>query len=535
MKRITLFTLFIFCLIIEGHSQVHHNVIDNPVSNSAERIAKFSVSDASRDFLEIVNGTQYNNQFVPNIWAHRESDNRIAFNIFSSIKSTVDNGTLPIFTFRAELRNSVYDNTTYPWGSSVTQVQNRPLFSWANYNSTKMLMKANGYLGLGTTNPTAQFHSTGTLRFQNLPNATTPTYLLGTDASGNVKEYSASSVGGSDIDWLKTTGGTPTSINDYIYTNGRVGIGVSSPSAQLHTTSTVRFQNLPNGTAPTYLLGTDSSGNVREYSPNNGGVALDRCLLPRGQTQTNFLTKITLTGDLTCSQVFDNGQNVGVGTVTPDEKLTVNGIVKANGAIFISDKKFKTEINKIQNSLSLVTKLDGKTYYWKANEFKSKGFSNKKQSGFIAQEVERIIPEIVHQSKNGEKGIDYIALIPYLVESIKEQQNQITILQNKLSEFEPISLKNENSIDNLRTGFSTNYPNPFSTSTMVDYYILKKVNTAKIIIYDTNGTTITTYQLKERGVKSQLTINKNKLKIGIYFYTMIADDIVVGTKKMIVQ
>jgi hypothetical protein len=398
MKKTTLFTVLAFCFAIHINSQVHLDVQDNAVFNTAERIAKFSVSDASRDFLEIVNGTQYQNQFVPNIWAHRESDNRIAFNIFSSIKSNVDTGTSPIFTFRAELRNSVYDNFPYPWGSTVAQVQNRPLFSWANYNSTKMLMKANGYLGLGTTNPTAQLHTTGTLRFQNLPNATNPTYMLGTDASGNVREYPVNAGGGSDMDWLKTTGGAATSINDYIYTYGRVGVGTNAPTALFHTNGSVRFENLPNALDnPKYLLGTDTAGNVKKY-----------------------------------------------------------------------------------------------------------------------------------------RSITFELPIRELQDVVDRQRNQITLLQNQLDDLKRM-IKKDFSTPKEQTSFSANYPNPFSSTTTLDYFILKDVKKAKIIIYDTSGTTVTTYQLKDRGTKSQLIINKGKLTSGIYFYTMIADNVVIGTKKMIVK
>lgn len=86
-----------------------------------------------------------------------------------------------------------------------------------------------------------------------------------------------------------------------------------------------------------------------------------------------------------------------------------------------------------------------------------------------------------------------------------------------------------------KTSFSTNYPNPFSITTTVDYFIENNVRNAKIVVYDTNGTTISSYKLDVRGITSQLVIDKNNLSTGIYFYTLIADDVVVGTKKKIVK
>jgi hypothetical protein len=523
----------LFCVVSATLAQVPHDF--NVSSNgTAERVARFKVQDDAFDFLEITNSTQHANKFIPKIWGHQQSDNRFVLDMTASTRSNYDSGNIPLMTFRSEIRNSLNLNApsggTFPWGTSLSAVINRPLFGWFNATNQVMTLRANGNLGLGTISPTARLHTNGTVRFQNLPNSTNPTYMLGTDASGNVREYPVSG-GGSDFDWLKTSGGNATSVNDNIYTNGRVGIGTNNPTAQLHTTSSLRFQNLPNGKNPRYLLGTDSSGNVYEYEANSGGVNLEKCLLPLGVSPTNHLTKITTSGDLICSQVFDNGLNVGVGTIFPDEKLTINGIVKANGAIFISDEKFKKEIKTINNSLNIIIQLRGKSYYWKRNEFKDKNFTEKKQFGFLAQEVEAVLPEVVHSNKNGEKGIDYIAIIPHLVESIKEQQNQITILQNKLSD---LTQKQGNTelnelIESNRTSFSTNYPNPFATSTKVDYFITKEIKDARIVIYNANGTTIKTYKLNERGTKSQLTIEKNGLKTGIYFYTLIVDNTVIGT------
>ena len=247
-------------------------------------------------------------------------------------------------------------------------------------------------------------------------------------------------------------------------------------------------------------------------------------------------TKCVLSnGNLTCSQVYDNGTNVGIGTTSPVYKLSVNGPIHSMANIFISDKKFKKNITDIRKPLETVLKLNGKKYNWKVKEFEQYDFSDRKQIGFIAQEVKKIIPEIVYiDKKSGEYSMNYSAIIPLLVEAIKEQQNQITLLQNKISDVEQATSDSGIILED-KTSFSTNYPNPFSTSTTVDYFIMKNVNTAKIIVYDSNGATINTFNLNERGRKSQLVINKKNIQSGTYFYTLITDNVVIGTKKMIVK
>ncbi len=382
-------------------AQVPHDF--NVSSNgTAERVARFKVKDDARDFLEITNSTNHSGKFIPSIWGHQQSDNRYVLRHFASTTSTYDSGNIPLMVFRAELRNAVNLNApsggTFPWGTSAKNVVNRPVFAWENGNTQLMTLRANGNLGLGTTSPTAKLHTNGSVRFQNLPNGKQPTYMLGTDASGNVREYpvSTSGGGGADSDWLKTNGTKPTSINDYIYTNGRVGVGVSSPSATLHTKGTLRFENLPTSLQnPSFLLGVDANGNVTKY----------------------------------------------------------------------------------------------------------------KQLLIILNQMEK---------------------------TFQRQQSQITLLQNKLSDVNKRS-HNDNLLDRNRTRFSTNYPNSFESSTDIDYFIAKGVKNASIVIYNTEGSTIKTFQLTEREQKSQLNIEKEGLKSGVYFYSLIADDIVMGTKKMIVK
>ena len=263
----------ILMCVIGGYAQVPFTFI-SPAVNSAERVSKFGVSDVDSDFLEITNSTQFNNSFIPSIWAHQQSDNRFVLRHFATTNSSRDNGNIPMMIFRAEIRNQINVNApsgdVFPWGSSSSNVLNRPLFAWENGNDQLMRILANGFIGIGTINPTALLHTNGTVRFQNLPDATLPFKILGTDSNGNVLEYSPAelSVGGtSDFDWLKSDGSVPTSIEDHIYTLGNVGINVINPTANLNVRGTVRFEDLPETSQPFKILGVDSSGNVSNFLP----------------------------------------------------------------------------------------------------------------------------------------------------------------------------------------------------------------------------------------------------------------------------
>jgi len=120
--------------------------------------------------------------------------------------------------------------------------------------------------------------------------------------------------------------------------------------------------------------------------------------------------------------------NVGIGTTSPQEKLDVNGNVRANEYYYSSDISLKTGIGYLpgEETLSKVLKLQGVSFKWKE--------SGKSSIGFIAQDVEKIFPELVNTDQNGLKSIQYGNLIAPLVESIKEQQKQIEQLRQEIEE-----------------------------------------------------------------------------------------------------
>ena len=99
-----------------------------------------------------------------------------------------------------------------------------------------------------------------------------------------------------------------------------------------------------------------------------------------------------------------------------------------------SDIRLKENFEKIENGLDVVTQLEGHTFNWK------KG-GERLSAGFKAQEVEKILPHLVDEKRIPLRAEDdkeykilrYEEMIPYLVEAIKEQQEQINELKEKLN------------------------------------------------------------------------------------------------------
>ncbi|MDF2859372.1 MAG: peptidase [Neobacillus sp.] len=113
--------------------------------------------------------------------------------------------------------------------------------------------------------------------------------------------------------------------------------------------------------------------------------------------------------------------------------------VEARSFIQVSDERLKTNIKRIsavsetgQSALGKILQLNGYSYDWKGGvaQRSLSGGGNNHQIGFLAQEVEKIIPEaVVTADSSGVKAMSYNYIIPYLVEAIKEQQKTIEELK----------------------------------------------------------------------------------------------------------
>lgn len=127
---------------------------------------------------------------------------------------------------------------------------------------------------------------------------------------------------------------------------------------------------------------------------------------------------------------FDKGANI-VGDLDVDgttysllitgANANFVGVVTAANFVCYSDKNLKINIEELTNSLDKVTQLNGVKFDWK--ETGDSGI------GLIAQDVEPIVPEIVSEVHNI-KTVNYISLIPILIEAIKELKQEIEELKN---------------------------------------------------------------------------------------------------------
>lgn len=102
----------------------------------------------------------------------------------------------------------------------------------------------------------------------------------------------------------------------------------------------------------------------------------------------------------------------------------------------LSDQILKMNIISISHSIDIISSLHGVKFEWKNSEYKSMNFDDKAHIGFIAQEVEEVLPELVYVNNEGFKCIEYANLVAVLVESTKEQQKLIIQLNERITNLE---------------------------------------------------------------------------------------------------
>lgn len=180
--------------------------------------------------------------------------------------------------------------------------------------------------------------------------------------------------------------------------NGYVGIGTSSPNALIQ---------LSNSIVNRKIVLYDGNNNDHQYYGFgiNGGTL--RYQVDATAADHVFFAGVNSTTSNELFRIKGNGNATLAGTLTQN-----------------SDARLKEDIQPINDGLAAILQLNGYTYRWK-----DKSRDPDLQVGVLAQEVKNVFPELVKENERGELSVNYMGLIPVLIESIKEQQKQIEKLK----------------------------------------------------------------------------------------------------------
>ncbi len=164
--------------------------------------------------------------------------------------------------------------------------------------------------------------------------------------------------------------------------------------------------------------------------------ALIQVSVEAGTIDATLPTKMTFhttsaTGSMTEKMVLDGDGNLGIGDTNPSVALDVVGDINYTGVIQdVSDRRLKENLAPLENSLEGLRSLDGYSFTMKGDE------AGTVEYGLIAQEVERVFPELVTTGDDGYMAMNYIGLIAPMVEAMKDQQTQIEALKARIEALE---------------------------------------------------------------------------------------------------
>ena len=438
------------------------------------------------------------------------------------------------------------------------------------------------------------------------------------------------------IEWGNTSYWKINSIGSIYYNRGNVGIGIGAPKAKLHVTGGVDINKSNGGYA---IIGDTNNYNLafdpQVIQARKNGKTTDLFLNPyggsiyAGNDPFSSYGIYALGGSTAVYAESEDGYGViasshgGDGIVTSSEggdgisaysdgglrAIIGHGVegtgvegwsdfwtgvyghtdegswagyfdgdVYTTGTYQSSDEKLKQNIKDLPAAMDIIKQLHPKTYQFKADgNYKSMKLPQGMHYGLIAQDVEKILPYLVKNTKQeimkseefkipnprdtsnktiikrivktGEeidfKALNYTEFIPILIKGMQEQeavinkqQQQIDKQQqqiNQLMQLAGIKINADAaSLKSLNVVLSQNVPNPFSNSTTINYSLPRAGGTsAKIIITDKNGDALKTITLSN--TKGSVNIDAATLTSGAYQYSLYVDGKLISTKQMILS
>lgn len=260
------------------------------------------------------------------------------------------------------------------------------------------------------------------------------------------------------------------------------------------------------------------------------------------------------------------------------------GNLYTTGTFQGSDEKLKQDIKEFSSAIDIIKQLHPKQYQYRQDgSYKLMNLPKGEHYGLIAQDVQKILPDVVKDSKfdvdkatvkeqkpfdpnnpkaalhnevkkTGEvinfKAVNYTEFIPILIKGVQEQEIKIESQQQSIEELKRINQQQQEQINQLKNllenklGITTestlssavllqNAPNPFKDNTVVQYSLPAKFSSAQIIVTDNTGKFLK--QMNVSGAaKGSVNINTSSLAAGTYNYSLWIDERLIDSKQMVI-
>ena len=247
-------------------------------------------------------------------------------------------------------------------------------------------------------------------------------------------------------------------------------------------------------------------------------------------------------------QIAESPRGVGING-KPYYSLDVFGKIRGY-MYYLSDSQLKTNILPLANSLNLLSQLNPVSYTYNIPSLPGQSTNELNGSvhyGFIAQQLQNILPALVQVGGDGYSSIDYISLIALLVDGMTDQQQQINELESRVSMLESLTSSSMMSPD-PGTGdpetagpVSSNIANAHlyhdiggsgQGDIRIKCFVPEKTTNAEIHFFNMQGTRVKKVVVDKRG-ESIVTLNGKDFPAGMYLYGLVVDKKLVDSKKLV--
>ena len=270
-------------------------------------------------------------------------------------------------------------------------------------------------------------------------------YHNGTDTAfaGNLEVTGSTTLGTANITTLNAGNGVVSGSSQVLDILSSLNTYTGSNDT-LNTLQTTRIDQLAASTASinSYTSSNDTTNTLQNTRIDQLAASTASVNSFTSSINTTIKTKLDVEGvvsgssQITLSSTTGGGTtanvqfgSLGIGTTASG----VSGEIRATGdivAYYSSDERLKQNITPIENAVEKINQMGGYNYDWK------EGFENIHSHkghdlGVIAQEVQSVLPEVVTERETGYLAVDYVKLVPVLIEAIKELSAKVKELESK--------------------------------------------------------------------------------------------------------
>ena len=252
------------------------------------------------------------------------------------------------------------------------------------------------------------------------------------------------------------------------------------------------------------------------------------------------------------------GSNLSVGTSSQYAfRVYTSEVISTSSQKVLSDRRYKENITDLEDASAKVLQLRPVTFDVKTPEnYAGDTMALKGKVGFIAQEVQELFPGLVgYLPEVDQYVLDYTSFIPYLTQAIQLQAQQIEEQEERIADLEEMvqllldnqpevqkqaprspSLGNEGSEERMpQAKLYQNVPNPFSGNTEIRYELPDNVRSARIEFHAATGQVVKNEVLPATPGAGSVSFESGDFVSGIHTYSLIVDNQLVATKRMVVS